>query len=107
MAIAVTIRVVELQKHKVYQMAFVELACVPRESCFLQLQFVVEVEEKTTFFTFFYLLDNAKANFSVIILNSGFRIPDSGFRFPDSGFQIPAFRVARRELQTVLPTFLS
>ena len=40
-------------------------------------------------------------NFSVIILNSGFRIPDSGFRFllsgfrfPDSGFRISAFRVA-------------
>ena len=33
-------------------------------------------------------------NFSVIILNSAFRIPDSGFWFPDSGFRIPAFRVA-------------
>ena len=53
MAIVVIIRVVELHKHKVYQMAFVELACVPRESCFLQLQFVVEVEEKTTFFPLF------------------------------------------------------
>ena len=79
MAIVVIIRVVELQKHKVYQMAFVELACVPRESCFLQLQFVVEVEEKTTFFSFIYLLDIVKVNFSVIILNSGFRFPDSGF----------------------------
>ena len=38
------------------QMAFVELPCVPRKSCFLQLQFVVEVEEKTTFL-FIYLLD--------------------------------------------------
>ena len=76
-------------------MAFVKLPCVPRESCFLHLQFVVEVEEKTTFFDpLIYLLDIAKVNFSVIILNSGFRIPDSGFRFPDSGFRIPAFRVA-------------
>ena len=40
-------------------------------------------------------------NFSVVILNSAFRIPDSGFRIPvsgfripDSGFRIPAFRVA-------------
>ena len=73
-------------------MAFVELPCVPRESCFLHLQFVVEVEEKTTFFDpFIYLLDIAKVNFSVIILNSGFRIPDSGFRirFSDSGFRFP------------------
>ena len=28
-------------------------------------------------------------NFSVIILNSAFRIPDSGFWFLDSGFRIP------------------
>ena len=35
------------------QMTFVELPCVPRESCFLQLQFVVEVEEKTTFLPLF------------------------------------------------------
>ena len=62
---------------------------------------MVEVEEKTTFLDpFLYLLDIAKVNFSVIILNSGFRIPDSGFRIPDSGFRIldfgsrfPAFRV--------------
>ena len=45
MAIVIIIRVVELHKHKVYQTAFVELPCVPRESCFLQLQFVVEVAE--------------------------------------------------------------
>ena len=72
-------------------MAFVELPCVPRESCFLHLQFVVEVEEKTTFFDpFTYLLDIAKVNFSVIILNSGFRVPcsDSGFRIPVSGFRL-------------------
>ena len=31
-------------------------------------------------FPFTYLLDIAKVNFSVIILNSGFRIPNSGFR---------------------------
>ena len=55
MAIVVTIRVVELHKHKVYQMAFVELACVPRESCFLQLQFVVEVVEKTTFSLYLFV----------------------------------------------------
>ena len=48
---------------------------VETQPCFLQLQFVVEVEEKTTFFyPFIYLLDIAKVNFSVIILNSGFRI---------------------------------
>ena len=90
-------------------MTFVELPCVPRELCFLQLQFVVGVEEKTTFFPFIHLLDIAKVNFSVIILDSVFRIPDSGFRipdsgfrtpdsgfwFPDSGFPIPAFRVAQ------------
>ena len=52
MAIVIIIRVVELHKHKV-QMMFVELPCVPRESCFLQLQFVVEVEDKTTFFSLF------------------------------------------------------
>ena len=34
MAIVIIIRVVELQKHKVYQMTFVELKCVPRESFF-------------------------------------------------------------------------
>ena len=28
-------------------------------------------------------------NFPVIILNSGFRIPDSRFRIPDSGFRVP------------------
>ena len=74
-------------------MTFVELPCVPRDSCFLQLQFVVEVEEKTIFFPFIQLLDIAKVNFSVIILDSGFRFPVSGFwflvsgfRFPDSGF---------------------
>ena len=84
-------------------MAFVELPCVPRESCFFHLQFVVEVEEKTTFFDpFIYLLDIAKVNFSVIILNSrfriphsGFQIPDSGFRIPVSGFRFPVFKVAR------------
>ena len=53
MAIVIITRVVELHKHKVYQMAFVELLCVPRESCFSQLQFVAEVEEKTTFFPLF------------------------------------------------------
>ena len=53
MAIAILIRVVELHKHKVYQMAFLELPCVPRESCFLHVKFVVEVEEKTTFFPSF------------------------------------------------------
>ena len=53
MAIVVIIRVVELHKHKVYQMAFVELPCVPRKSCFSPLQFVVEVGEKTTFFPLF------------------------------------------------------
>ena len=51
--IVIIIWVVELHKHKVYQMTFVELPCVPCESCFLQLQFVVEVEEKTTFFPLF------------------------------------------------------
>ena len=41
------------------------------------------------------LLDITEANFSVIILNSGFRIPDSRFfRFPVSGFRFPGFRVA-------------
>ena len=57
---------------------------------------MVEVEEKTTFFPLFiYLLDIVKVNFSVIILNSGFRTPDSGFRTPDSGFRIPdsGFRI--------------
>ena len=44
---------------------------------------------KTTFFPFFCLLHIAKVNFSVIILNSGFQIPDSGFWFLDSGFRIP------------------
>ena len=53
-------------------------------------------------FPFIHLLDVAKVNFCVIILDSGFRIPDSGFRIavsgfriPDSGFRIPAFRVAQ------------
>ena len=32
MAIVIIIRVVELHKRKVYQMAFVELPCVPHES---------------------------------------------------------------------------
>ena len=50
---------------------------------------MVEVEEKTTFLPFIHLLDLAKVNFSFIILDSGFRIPDSGFWFPDSGFRIP------------------
>ena len=88
-------------------MAFVELPCVPRESCFLHLQFAVEVEEKTTFFdSFIYLLDIAKVNFSVIILNSGFRIPVSGFNLPeDSGFRISVsgFRLLGLPLKKKLP----
>ena len=49
---------------------------------------MVVVEQETTFFPFICLLDIAKMSFSVIILNSGFRIPDSGFRFPVSGFLV-------------------
>ena len=55
MAIVIIIRMVELHKNKVYQMAFVELSCVPLESCFLHLQVVVEVEEKTTFFLYLFI----------------------------------------------------
>ena len=44
---------------------------------------------KRYFFSLIYILDIAEVNFSVIFLNSGFRIPDSGFRFP-------GFRVALR-----------
>ena len=40
-------------------------------------------------FPFIYLFDFAKVNFSVIILNSGFRFLDSGFRIPDSGLGLP------------------
>ena len=45
---------------------------------------VVDVEKKI-------FLDIPKVNFSLIILNSGFRIPVSGFR-------IPAFRVAPKTM---------
>lgn len=55
----------------------------------MQLQFVVEVEEKTTFSLYLFI---AKVNFSVIIFNSGFRFPVSGFRL--LGFRLPVFRVA-------------
>ena len=56
MAIVIIIRVVELHKHKVYQMAIkrrLSNCHVFLASCFLQLQFVVEVEGKTTFFPLF------------------------------------------------------
>ena len=70
---------------------------------------MVEVKQKRHF-SLIYLLDISEVNFSVIILNSGFRfpvfgfripdsgfrIPDSGFRFPDSGFRFPGFRVAHK-----------
>ena len=61
-------------------MAFVELPCVPRESCVLQVQFVVEVEEKTIFFPLFIYLTLLKW-----IFLSSFSIPVSGFLIPDSG----------------------
>ena len=39
-----------------------------------------------------YLLDIAKVNFSVVILNSGFRFPDFGFWIPIFGFRFPVSR---------------
>ena len=79
-------------------MAFVELSCVPRESCFLHLQVVVEVEEKTTFFLYLFIRHCLSEFFchhsQFRFADSGFQIPDFGFRIPDSGFRIPAFRVA-------------
>ena len=75
MAIVTVIRVVELHKHKVYQMAIKWRL----SNCHVFLA------------SSSGLLDIAKVNFSVIILNSGFRIP--------------AFRVAEAE-QVFLPTGL-
>ena len=99
MAIVIIIRVVELHKNKVYQMAIkwrlsnchVFLA----SHVFYIYRLWLKLKRKRHF-SFIYSLDIAKVNFSVIILNSGFRIPDSafqipgfGFRIPDSGFRIP------------------
>ena len=84
---------------------------------FLQLQFVVEVEEKTTIFPLFiqfiYLTLLKRIFLSLFsipdsgfrIPDSGFRIPDSGFRIPDSGFRIPAFSVALVKVQEPLETW--
>ena len=89
MAIMIIIRVVELHKHKVYQMA---IKC-RLSNCHVFLASYIFYSYSLWFklkrkrhFPFIHLLDIAKLNFSFIILDSGFRIPDSGFRIPDSGF---------------------
>ena len=90
MAIVIIIRVVELHKHKVCRTAM----CSSR-FMFFTVTVCSWSWRETDIFPFIYLLDIAKVNFSVIILNSGFRAPDSGFRIPDSGFRIPdsGFRI--------------
>ena len=98
MAIVVIIRVVELHKNKVYQ-SLSNGVCRTAKRSSQVMFFTVTVcgwsLRENDIFPFIYLLDNAKVNFSVFILNSGFWFPVSGFRIPDSGFRIPdsGFRI--------------